>query len=258
MKRFLSVALVAVMLVCMCAVSMLSTSAETAVKVTADSNSATVNVGDVVKYTFTMNAGTVKIIAVQGTLTYSSNLKLITDYSLDKDKDPDFLTNMYPITGKETVCNTELENTVKYNYSNVAGAYFDTADSAVMTVMFEVVAAGEAVIDNKLEYVMDKNQKKIIHDGVKLVSSCKCTGKVYTGTTYMIGDVDGNGVVNITDASYLQMYVAGDTLSGFNKTAADVNNDNATDITDASYIQMYVAGEVLPPIIEVGKKMVIV
>ena len=59
---------------------------------------------------------------------------------------------------------------------------------------------------------------------------------------YIIGDVNGDDRVDITDATYVQMYIAkmiGE--SDFNLNAADTNGDNKVDITDVTYIQMYVA-----------------
>lgn len=64
--------------------------------------------------------------------------------------------------------------------------------------------------------------------------------------TFIYGDVDHNGRVDITDATLVQMHIA-NMLSGshaftvIEKEIADVNDDGDIDITDATYIQMVAA-----------------
>ena len=56
--------------------------------------------------------------------------------------------------------------------------------------------------------------------------------------TFMLGDVDDNGIVNITDATLIQKYCAklvGE--SDINLDVADVNNDGNVNIADATAIQ---------------------
>ena len=49
----------------------------------------------------------------------------------------------------------------------------------------------------------------------------------------MLGDVNGDGVVNITDAIGLVNYILGKSTFEVNELAADVNEDGAVNITDA-------------------------
>lgn len=58
----------------------------------------------------------------------------------------------------------------------------------------------------------------------------------------LLGDVDGNGIVTIHDATYLSMYLCNQTeLTSDRLKACDVNNDNKTDINDVTLIQKYLA-----------------
>ena len=69
-----------------------------------------------------------------------------------------------------------------------------------------------------------------------------CPVTLLLGKT-LTGDVNGDGKVDITDATYVQMYIAG--MIPLGETArynADINRDGKIDITDATFIQMYVAG----------------
>ena len=58
----------------------------------------------------------------------------------------------------------------------------------------------------------------------------------------MVGDVSGDGNVDITDATIVQQFAAEVVVpTAAQKTAADNNHDGAVDITDATLIQMYAA-----------------
>lgn len=58
----------------------------------------------------------------------------------------------------------------------------------------------------------------------------------------LVGDVNNDGVVDVNDATYVQMYAA-DMIefSDEQKLAGDVNRDGVVDVNDATYIQMYAA-----------------
>lgn len=64
------------------------------------------------------------------------------------------------------------------------------------------------------------------------------TTPVYT----LMGDTDGNGKVDISDATAVQMHIAEvKQLSTEALSVADVNSDNKIDVRDATTIQMYIA-----------------
>ena len=57
------------------------------------------------------------------------------------------------------------------------------------------------------------------------------------------GVVNGDGVVNILDVTFIQKYkVDMISLSQYGLVCADVNHDNDITIRDATFIQMYLAG----------------
>ena len=49
----------------------------------------------------------------------------------------------------------------------------------------------------------------------------------------ILGDANGDGKVNITDAVAVVDYILGNAPEGFNAEAADVNKDGNVNITDA-------------------------
>jgi hypothetical protein len=59
-----------------------------------------------------------------------------------------------------------------------------------------------------------------------------------------LGDVNGDGDVDIADAVCIVNYIVGKTNTNFVLAAADVNKDNAVDIADAVHIVNYVVGKI--------------
>lgn len=64
-----------------------------------------------------------------------------------------------------------------------------------------------------------------------------CTGS----ETYLVGDVDKNGEVTVTDATLIQMNVAKINTPALDEVAGDVNGDGELTVADATYIQRFVA-----------------
>ena len=61
----------------------------------------------------------------------------------------------------------------------------------------------------------------------------------------IIGDVNGDGTINIGDVNMLYLYVRGRiTLSDAQLQAADVNGDGKIDIGDVNLLYLYVRGRV--------------
>ena len=58
----------------------------------------------------------------------------------------------------------------------------------------------------------------------------------------LLGDADGDEVVNIKDATTIQKNLAGLAVSKFVEEAADANGDDKVDIKDATAIQKWIAG----------------
>lgn len=56
------------------------------------------------------------------------------------------------------------------------------------------------------------------------------------------GDVDGNGILTISDVTLLQSYIAGSKNTDVDVSKADVNGDGSINIADVSKIQSIIAG----------------
>ena len=69
-----------------------------------------------------------------------------------------------------------------------------------------------------------------------------CAAATEVGSAEIIGDVDGDGVVTVVDATLIQKYAA-DSIGNteFNVNTADVNLDGFINIDDATKVQRYAA-----------------
>lgn len=71
-----------------------------------------------------------------------------------------------------------------------------------------------------------------------------CIAVSAESTGYILGDIDGDGDVDITDATFAQNYVDGTAeLDEASVKRGDVNHDKVLDMKDVDIIAAYVAGE---------------
>ena len=66
----------------------------------------------------------------------------------------------------------------------------------------------------------------------------------YQSLSYMLGDVNGDGDVDIADAVCIVNYVVDKPNTNFIEAAADANGDGDIDIADAVHIVNYVVGKI--------------
>ena len=58
----------------------------------------------------------------------------------------------------------------------------------------------------------------------------------------LVGDVNCDGVVNITDVTLIQLVCAGYGFADYNRKSADFDGNGTADINDATAVQKHIAG----------------
>lgn len=78
---------------------------------------------------------------------------------------------------------------------------------------------------------------------------------VQTTREYVLGDSNGDGCITISDATFIQKYLVGKLVDGYeyDMVAMDANKDNEVDVYDATYVQRRVAKFTDVKMQEVGK-----
>lgn len=209
---------------------------------------------------FPSGSGAVKEGTDKVTVTYkfSSTMDLINS-QWEMTYDPTKLTLTTPlkslmpnVTGFAASENTK--GTVKGNFSELSLVPFDE-EQAFVTATFSVIGTGTTTVnlnvktigigDNKQNeaYIVDK------YNVQNVTSVSGFSGERYTTKTevnaggYMMGDVNGDGAINVVDATAVQRKSAGlDEFDERQMIVGDVNYDGNITVVDATQIQKYAAG----------------
>ena len=74
--------------------------------------------------------------------------------------------------------------------------------------------------------------------GTRIGRRATAHGKIYsaksisTGSSFVLGDADGSGKVDLNDVKAIANDIMGTPSAGFNKAQADVNGDEKVDVAD--------------------------
>lgn len=228
-----------------------------------------VNKGDIYTYIFSMSCPD-KITSFDAETRYdSAGLEFIPtlDEYGDKNKKA-----MFPVL-QSVVSNLDVAGKLSYNYSNVDGVRFPVPADGVFTEKnyvfvgkFKVTGdSGIYAIDTLIETMADINKKILVYSfetvpgadfgtdadvmtddmiPVEPIIPTEPTDPPATPDepVVKIGDTDLDGVVNIYDATEIQLYLAKiKDLTATQKLAADADRDGIVNIYDVTQIQLYLA-----------------
>lgn len=148
-----------------------------------------------------------------------------------------FSVGSYNFSG---LSNTAMKSTFVFdfgklcNYNIVRKNYYIIVEDSEVTDGYTPTIIDEIkLIDSTGKVVVDDTERKVIRAG----------SMDYRYKIGMVGDVDNDGIVSISDATQLQKYMAGIVdCSKDDIIVADVNNDGYADINDVTYIQKYIVG----------------
>ena len=172
-------------------------------------------------------------------LVLPEGMSIITDSNNNFD---DALT-LSSRNNKHTATTSKLsDNVYKVGVTSLSSRSITGNDGNVLTIKVhvdEMMAAGTyaVIIQNPLLVSADGTKPSI----TETVSTVTIDDNL---NDYVIGDVDGDNVVDLADAVLVINYYVGKPITIFNNYAADVDGDGVIDLADAVKIINYYVGKI--------------
>lgn len=193
-----------------------------------------------------------KLINSQWVLTYDSS-KLYYDV---KKNAGTLMPNI-----SSFVANEPVKGEIRGAFTNTALYDFST-EKDFIKVTFDIIGQGEANVDLNIEILgvayKDQNMLPVVAypvdfsilqdiTGIKGFENYKLSGKIIVDTdesqNVLYGDVNNDGIIDITDATMIQKYIVGiEKFTDDQFKRADVNFDGSIDVSDATLISKYIVG----------------
>ena len=192
----------------------------------------------------------IELVNSQWCLTYDSS-KLSFDPQKNKNTIMPNVSN--------AVVNTNLTNKIRGDFSSLA-LYDFTTEKDFVTVTFDIIGIGETTVDLDVEILgvayIDANDEVITAYPVDYskffdvtstpgFENMKLSGRITLNEpteTILYGDVNNDGVINVTDATLVQKYAADlIKLSDDELKRADVNFDGVVNVHDSTLIRKFAA-----------------
>ena len=206
--------------------------------------------GDTVTVTYTVKS--TKVLAnFQGTITYDSS-KLKLDVARSKDFMPNVSNEVTNIkTGRILSNFTDITDLKDFtNKKTFVRAYFNVIGTGSTTVDLNLKTLCVGFIDNDLKVnfaAVVRNSE--VQSGVtsvagyeKLAINKNTKAYLYSDDDVMLGDVTGDGQIDVNDVTAIQLYIAqNQSFTDKQKEAADVNKDGKISVLDVTRVQQYIA-----------------
>ena len=209
--------------------------------------------GDVVYKITTDEAGT-NVIWTSAPQTFEESLPqyLTGQISIPNSKgmsDPDTGFGYYLVEGTTIDATITLKNEGEHAYNDIVCIGLRTVDDDALvmdgerkeeTFMKEIsLGVGEETtltaqftnLVKGVRYSVDADYVYVYPNQVGLVSAANLACEV-GGGDYIPGDVNGDGLVNVTDIVATVNFIMEKPSDGFNKDAADLNGDGLVNVTD--------------------------
>ena len=144
-------------------------------------------------------------------------------------------------TGLTLYSNTLATNQYRFVVVSTAGNTIATGNGAVMNLTLNVTddaanGANTVAISNVILTAKSGNNVSSVYSDQANIT--------LTVGSYSLGDVNGDGYINVTDVVCIVYDILGQTQTGFIRIAADVNNDGEVNITDVTaVVSMILAAE---------------
>ena len=136
-------------------------------------------------------------------------------------------------TGLTLYSNTLATNQYRFVVVSTAGNTIATGNGAVMNLTLNVTddaanGANTVAISNVILTAKSGNNVSSVYSDQANIT--------LTVGSYSLGDVNGDGYINVTDVVCIVYDILGQTQTGFIRIAADVNNDGEVNITDVTAV----------------------
>lgn len=162
-------------------------------------------------------------------ITYDSKLTLVEAESGEK-----FAKLNFTKPGK-------FESPCTFLWDSESGQVED--DGTILTLTFDV--SDDVAANEKLEIGISSSQGDIYNENLDDVNFKQVGGFVSLKSPYSLGDVNRDGVINVQDATAIQMYVAETkALDSEALQLADIIKDGIINVSDATRLRKYLAGTV--------------
>lgn len=204
----------------------------------------TYRVGEEIAFYLDLDVGETEILNGDIHIDYDADKLELVEYA------PDGWMEDYSFPEEINLANNTLNiekpGVILFNFSRAKGIGTLTGDHTLLArFRFRAKAAGTAEITYLIVTMCDKKQNYIYYKGAATADYHPVENARTMIASYLIGDADGNGVVDNRDALILDRYVAGwkdyaDKI--VYPEAADLNADGVIGLRDAILLDRYIAG----------------
>lgn len=176
-----------------------------------------------------------------------------TKLSFDSTKNTDLMPYI-----TETIVNP-TGGVIKGNFSEITNPYDFSTSKRFVSVVFDVIGTGSTEVSLDVEElsvgyltngILEYRNAYVNSNPVNLSGVSGFTTSSISGITTIVvdgdvkyGDVNGDGNINVLDATEIQKHLAGlVTLTAEQLAVSDTDHDGRVSIKDATQIQKYIAG----------------
>ena len=192
-----------------------------------------------------------KLVNAEWALNYDSS-KLKLDVARSKDFMPNVSNEVTNIkTGRILSNFTDITDLKDFtNKKTFVRAYFNVIGTGSTTVDLNLKTLCVGFIDNDLKVNFAAVvRNSVIQSGVtsvagyeKLAINKNTKAYLYSDDDVMLGDVTGDGQIDVNDVTAIQLYLArSQSFTDKQKEAADVNKDGKISVLDVTRVQQYIA-----------------
>lgn len=169
------------------------------------------------------------------TITYDESICSYNDLTVsDEFADKIALQSVYKVPGEGKI---KASFIASENITDL-GAFANLS----LSVNSGVVDGTSSNISVEIEQVTNKEETTVTGNGS---TATLTVGEKTVGDTYLLGDVNEDGSINLTDAVYILLAYNGEkTLTSAQNMAADTTKDGSVNLLDALQIMKYFNGEI--------------